>query len=103
MRNFKDTLETLPNTDHIKEIKLFDSDGYEFGNIKNQPGAKGSIKLYNYLFIIFGKLDHQAAKKGLDLYCEHVVEAQDNPGKHPNIDRLINIHKTKKTYVIEII
>jgi hypothetical protein len=25
----------------------------------------------------------------MELYAEHTVDAQANPGKHPNIDRLI--------------
>jgi hypothetical protein len=31
----------------------------------------------------------EAARKGLELYAEHTVDARQNPGKHPNIDRLL--------------
>ena len=103
MKNFNDTLATFENIDHIKEIKLFNTGGRESGCILNIPGAQGSIKLYNHLFLIFGELNTNAAIKGLGLYCEHVEDAKNNPGKHPNIDRLLNIVKTKETLRIEII
>jgi hypothetical protein len=103
MKRFNDILVKLPNIQNIKEIKLFNTDGYESGHILNKPGAQGSIKLYNHLFLIFGELNTNAAIEGLDLYCEHVIDAKTNPGKHPNIDRLLDIIKTKKTLRIEII
>ena len=103
MKNFNATLATFENVDHIKEIKLFNSQGYESGYILNKPGAKGSIKLYNRLFHVFGELNTNAAIEGLDLYCEHVEDAKNNPGKHPNIDRLLDIIKTKKILRMQII
>ena len=103
MKRFNDILVKLPNIQNIKEIKLFNTDGYESGHILNEPGAQGSIKLYNHLFLVFGELNTNAAIEGLDLYCEHVIDAKKNPGKHPNIDRLLDIIKTKKTLRIEII
>ena len=103
MKNFNTTLSTFKNIDHIKEIKLFNSCGHESGCILNKPGAQGSIKLYNHLFLIFGELSTNAAIEGLNLYCEHVEDAKNNPGKHPNIDRLLNLIETKETLRIEII
>ena len=103
MKNFNDTLATFENINNINEIKLFNANGYEIGNILNIPGSQGSIKLYNHLFLIFGELNTNAAIKGLGLYCEHVEDAKNNPGKHPNIDRLLDIVKTKETLRIEII
>jgi len=103
MKNFNATLATFESVDHIKEIKLFNSGGHESGYILNKPGTQGSIKLYNHLFLIFGKLTTNAAIEGLNLYCEHVEDAKNNPGKHPNIDRLIDIIKRKETLTITII
>jgi len=103
MKNFNATLATFENVDHIKEIKLFNVHGVDSGHILNKPGAQGSIKLYNRLFHVFGELNTNAAIKGLDLYCEHVEDAKNNPGKHPNIDRLLDIIKTKETLRMEII
>jgi len=103
MKSFKDILKQLPNVDHIKEIKLLNQNGNQSGKILNGPGAFGSIKLYNHLFLIFGELNTDAAIEGLNLYCEHVEDAKNNPGKHPNIDRLIDIIKSKETLQIKII
>ena len=103
MKSFKDILKQLPNVDHIKEIKLLNQNGNQSGKILNKSGSFGSIKLYNHLFLIFGELNTDAAIEGLNLYCEHVEDAKNNPGKHPNIDRLINITKSKETLQIKII
>ena len=103
MKDFKSILATFAKVSHIKKIKLFDSHGHECGHILNEPGARGSIKLYNHLFLIFGELNMDAAIEGLKLYCEHVEDAKNNPGKHPNIDRLLDIIKTKEVFKIEII
>ena len=102
MNLFRDILKQLPDANHIKEIKLFDHQGHQSGVILNKPGAVGSIKLYNHLFLVFGELNTKAAIEGLSLYCEHVKDAKDNPGKHPNIDRLLDITKSKETFKIEI-
>ena len=103
MKNFKSSLAIFSNVSHIKEIKLFNAHGDESGHILNMPGTQGSIKLYNHLFLVFGELNTNAAIEGLDLYCEHVEDAKNNPGKHPNIDRLLDIIKTKKTLRMQII
>jgi hypothetical protein len=103
MESFKNILKQLPNVDHIKEIKLLNQNGNQSGKILNKPGSSGSIKLYNHLFLIFGELNTDAAIEGLNLYCEHVEDAKNNPGKHPNIDRLIDIIKSKETLQIKII
>jgi hypothetical protein len=102
MKNFNNILAKLPNADKIKEIKLLNAHGYALGNILNKPGTQASIKLYNHLFLVFGELNTLAAIEGLELYCEHVEDAKKNPGKHPNIDRLLDIIKTKETLRIEI-
>ena len=100
MKNFKASLATFADVSHIKEIKLFNNYGHEAGYILNQPGSQGSIKLYNHLFLEFGELNTDAAIEGLNLYCEHVEDAKRTPGKHPNIDRLIDIIKTKEILTI---
>ena len=103
MKNFNDILATFSDINNIKEIKLFNAHGFESGAILNKPGTQGSVKLYNHLFLVFGELNTNAAIEGLKLYCEHVEDAKNNPGKHPNIDRLLDIIKTKKTLKIKII
>ena len=103
MELFQDILKKLPDIDHIKKIKILNQKGHQLGVIFNKPGSSGSIKLYNHLFLVFGELNTEAAIKGLNLYCEHVKDAKDNRGKHPNIDRLLDIIKSKETFKIKII
>ncbi len=86
---FADNLKQLPKISHLAAIKLLDAEGNEVAQIENKPGQAGSLALYNHLGQTFGAITPDAAKKGMELYAEHTVDAQANPGKHPNIDRLI--------------
>lgn len=86
---FADNLKQLPKISHLAAVKLIDAEGNEVALIENKPGQAGSLVVYNHLGQTFGAITPEAAKKGLELYAEHTVDAQANPGKHPNIDRLI--------------
>lgn len=92
MSTFAETLKNLPSIDDIASIALYNRDSdtpLEF--IENKPGKTGSVTVYNALLQEFGTLNEAAARKGLELYAEHVADADTNPGKHPNIDRLFSI------------
>jgi hypothetical protein len=49
--------------------------------------------VYNHLAQTYGSINLEAAKKGLEIFAEHTDDARTNPGKHPNIDRLIAIEQ----------
>jgi hypothetical protein len=85
---FAENLKQLPRVSHLAAIDLLDQEGQVVASIENKPGQAGSLSLYNYLGQTFGAITIEAARKGLDLYAEHVADATANPGKHPNIDRL---------------
>jgi hypothetical protein len=87
---FKDNLEALPQTGGNTLILLNDS-GVEAARIANGPGTAGSFRVYAYLAGKWGGINAEAAEEGLRLYAEHTEDARMNPGKHPNIDRLIEI------------
>jgi hypothetical protein len=89
--SFADNLKQLPKTSHLASIDLLDAEGAIVASIENKPGQTGSLAVYNHLGQIYGSITAEAAKKGLDLYAEHTADARTNPGKHPNIDRLIAI------------
>ncbi|MFM6979411.1 MAG: DUF2322 family protein [Methylophilaceae bacterium] len=91
MKKFSDQLAELPNSDHVQKIELYLPDGSLEGSIENKPGSQGSVRVYQYLAQQFGSINPQAAKKGLEIYAEHTQDAEQNPGKHPNIDRLFEI------------
>jgi len=38
----------------------------------------------------------------LKLYAEHTEDAQINPGKHPNIDRLLDVLDTGEVLTVEV-
>ena len=42
-------------------------------------------------------LFRSAATQGIELYAEHSEDARLNPGKHPNIDRLIGLVERGET------
>lgn len=100
MKKFNDILATLENTDHVQYIALFNGDNSTAGLIENKPGSHGSIKVYHHLAKKWGNLSVEAAQEGLAIYAEHTEDAKLNPGKHPNIDRLLNVLKTKQPLII---
>ncbi|AKU13664.1 hypothetical protein AzCIB_3771 [Azoarcus sp. CIB] len=88
---FADNLKQLPKVSHLAALNLLDAAGAVIATIENKPGQAGSVAVYNHLAQLYGSISAEAAKKGLDLYAEHAEDARQNPGKHPNIDRLIGI------------
>lgn len=89
--SFKDNLALLPSIEGIARIDLIDATGAVVASIANEPGKQGSLKVYNYLKLCFGKLDEAAAKHGLAVFGEHTPDAMARPGAHPNIDRLLAV------------
>lgn len=89
--SFKDNLALLPAIDSIALIDLRDDAGAVVATIPNEAGKQGSLKVYNYLKLCFGKLDAAAAAHALDVFAEHTPDAKARPGAHPNIDRLLEI------------
>lgn len=87
---FADTLKTLPEFAGEKLV-LTDAAGVEVATIANAPGTAGSFRVYAYLAQQHGAINAEAAAEGLAIYAEHTEDATKNPGKHPNIDRLIGL------------
>lgn len=87
---FKDNLAQLPGVSHLSGIVLHSADGSPAGLIENKPGQQGSLAVYHYLAHVCGPvIDARFSSLGLALYGEHVADAKQHPGKHPNIDRLL--------------
>ena len=86
---FADNLKTLPGVSHLAALNLIDAADAVVATIENKPGQAGSLAVYNHLAQLHGAITPDAAKQALDIYAEHTVDARTNPGKHPNIDRLI--------------
>lgn len=94
---FSDTLKQLPGISHLAAITLLDEAGEVVATIENKPGQAGSVAVYNHLAQTFGAITPEAARRGLELYGEHTEDARLNPGKHPNIDRLIQLAEQGST------
>ncbi|ENO87572.1 DUF2322 family protein [Thauera linaloolentis] len=94
---FADNLKTMPGVSHLSAFNLIDAAGCTVATIENKPGQAGSLAIYNHLAQLYGAITPEAAKKGLELYAEHGEDARTNPGKHPNIDRLIGLMERGET------
>ncbi len=88
---FRENLQQLPGVDGLERIDLIDEAGAVVASIANQPGKQGSLAVYRYLEQQFGVLDARAAEHGLALFAEHLADARNRPGAHPNVDRLLEI------------
>ncbi len=88
MPQFTDNLKKLPGVSHLLAINLLDAQGEVVAAIENKAGSQGSLAVYNHLAQTYGAITPEAARKGLEIFAEHAEDAHDNPGKHPNIDRL---------------
>ena len=89
--NFKDILETLPTIVHLTGLDVLNGETV-IHHIPAAPGKLGSLRLYNALAEKFnGKLDRTSAQQGIEWFAEHVEDAKQNPGKHPNIDLLFKV------------
>lgn len=103
MQKFSDVLLTLDSVDEIKRIELFDESGAAAGVIENKPGSQGSLKVFSHLYKMFGGITLDAAVEGLALFAEHTEDAENCPGKHPNVDRLLNVLENEAPLSVKII
>lgn len=90
----------LPDVSNIERLELFGEDYNPTATIENQEGEKLSLQVYYQLALDFGGIGPKAANSGLLMYGNHAEDARANPGKHPNIDRLIDI--LNKDYYLSV-
>jgi len=102
MQKFSDVLQTLDDASHVQRIELFNTDGSPAGAIDNKPGSQGSIKVYYHLFRMYGEISLDAAVEGLSLFAEHTADAENCPGKHPNVDRLLNLLEDEQPLKVKV-
>ena len=99
---FKDYLATFPEIDHLSRIDVLEN-GTVVHTIPAVEGKLGSLRLYNALSQLFAsQLTAESANQGLIWFAEHVNDAKSNPGKHPNIDLLLNVVKYDKKLEIRV-
>ena len=81
----------LPDVSNIERLELFGEDYNPTATIENVEGQSLSLQIYSQLALDFGGIGPKAANSGLLMYGSHADDARANPGKHPNIDRLIDV------------
>lgn len=91
--SFAENLKKLPGISHLAAANLLDKQENMLAVIENKAGSQGSLAVYNHLAQTYGSINLEAARKGLEIFAEHTEDARTNPGKHPNIDRLIAIEQ----------
>ncbi len=103
MQKFSDVLLTLDSADEVQRIELYLENGTLAGSIENKPGSQGSVKVFYHLYKMYGGITLDAAVEGLALYAEHTEDAENCPGKHPNVDRLINVLENEAPLTMKVI
>lgn len=103
MSSFKENLDTFPAIDGIARLELLDAAGNLAAAIENRAGSQGSLRLYLHLAQQYGAITPAAAERGCELYAEHTDDAKLNPGKHPNIDRLLDLMEKQETLKVKSI
>lgn len=89
--SFAENLKKLPGISHLAALNLLDADGNVVATIENKAGSQGSLAVYNHLAQTYGSINAEAARKGLEIFAEHTDDERANPGKHPNIARLLAV------------
>lgn len=98
---FAERLKTLPSVHHLEALMLLNADGQTLARIENKPGQAGSLAVYHALAQLHGgAITPAAAAQGLEWYAEHTADARANPGKHPNIDRLVDWAAGEASYPV---
>jgi hypothetical protein len=103
MKKFNEILPTLDNAGHVQRILLFKRDGSAAGVIENKAGSQGSIRVYHHLYKKWGVISVDAAQEGLVIYAEHTEDAKLHKGKHPNIDRLLEVVANHAALTVTIV
>ena len=100
---FADNLAQLPPVTHLAELHLLDAAGNVVATIENKPGKAGSLAVYAALAAKHGSINTAAAEEGLAIFAEHTDDARANPGKHPNIDRLLDVLTSGQGFTCKLI
>jgi hypothetical protein len=101
-RHFVENLTDMPQVDDLAGMELSAPD-FPVELIENKAGSQGSLRIYRYLMNKHGLINAAAAVEGLALYAEHTQDARLNPGKHPNIDRLLEVESGGLAYSVRLL
>ena len=101
--NFASRLQQLPSLAHLSALHVLGADNQPTATLENKPGQAGSLAVYHALAALYGgRITPAAASLGLEWYAEHTADAHANPGKHPNIDRLVQWAQGSTSYEVRL-
>ena len=103
MSTFAEHLQQLPPVGHLAALELIDASGTVAASIENKPGKAGSLRVYHALAARHGGINVAAAQDGLTLFAEHTQAAREQPGSHPNIDRLFEVIASGQGYSVRLV
>lgn len=97
---FEENVNSLKSAARLDKIDII-KNGMLAGEIRNDIQTKNSLKLYaNLVDFDNGSIYFDAAQKGIELYAEMANDARQNPGKHPNIDHLLNLKEDEYLKIV---
>jgi hypothetical protein len=104
MPSLTENLATLKqNAEGLERLELY-GDGYAPDwVVENRTGSTASLRIYYEVAVEFGGIGPSAARRALELYGEKVEEARAEPGRHPNIDRLLQIIEQDLHYSVRAV
>ena len=89
------------NHQAVEEIRVYGDQG---GVIPNKKGKETSVQIYTAITSNDGFISHEEAKRGLALYGRELRrETRENPGRHPEIERLEKIARSGKSVRCDVI
>jgi len=104
MIEFKDVHKWYGDFHVLKGIEESVEQGEVLATIENKPGQTGSLAVYAALAAQHaGRITPEAAALGLEWYAEHTADARAHPGKHPNIDRLLDVLTSGQGFTCKLI
>ncbi|MDO4998421.1 MAG: DUF2322 family protein [Neisseria sp.] len=100
--SFQENLAQMPSVDHLSGLNVLNAQNEVIHHIPAIEGKLGSLKLYHALAQKFAnQLNAEAAAQGLAWFAEHVEDAKNNAGKHPNIDLLFRVQAEQLNYTLQ--
>jgi 2,3,4,5-tetrahydropyridine-2-carboxylate N-succinyltransferase len=98
--SFEENVNSLRSANDIEKIEII-KNGEIIRVIKNDVMTKGSLKIFAHLVDFDnGSIYFDDAKAGLKLYAEMADDARKNPGKHKNIDTLLNLKENEYLKIV---
>lgn len=102
-KNFGEGFNDLPDTSHLKKIKLINRDTDKSFTIDNVPGKQASVKiLYSIAQTNHSQISRKQARTGIALFGDYALEEDQQPNSHPNIRFLIDVMSNNEEWLVKV-